>query len=134
MPFHVKTITWWNGKKKDQSLSSSSEEEEHEEEEEDDDDQSSTSSSEDEEMVRHVGKVMRMIHKINLMGVPCRSRISFLTLIKKNKERKDASDVGKRATFGITTQIRPKPRREGAKTKHSPPWGLGMILQVEMNL
>jgi hypothetical protein len=55
------------GKKK---ASSSSEEEEEEEEDDDDDDQSSTSSFEDEEIVCHVGKVMRMIRKINLMGVP----------------------------------------------------------------
>jgi hypothetical protein len=39
------------------------------EEEEDDDDQASTSSSNDEEIVQHIGKVMWMIHKINLMGV-----------------------------------------------------------------
>jgi hypothetical protein len=60
------------GKKEVESSSSSSEEEESEEEYGDDeeDDQPSTLSSEDEEMVGHIRKVMRMIHKINLMGVP----------------------------------------------------------------
>jgi hypothetical protein len=59
------------GKKK---APSSSEEEEEEDDDNDDDDeeddQASTSSSEDKETVKHVGKVMGMIHKINLMGVP----------------------------------------------------------------
>jgi hypothetical protein len=62
------------GKEKVESSSSSSEGEEHEEDDDDEDndeedDQPFTSSSEDEEMVRHVGKVMGMIRKINLMGV-----------------------------------------------------------------
>jgi hypothetical protein len=60
------------GKKK---VESSREEEESEEEEEEDgdaeeDDQPSTSSSEYDDTIRQVEKVMRMIHKINLMGVP----------------------------------------------------------------
>jgi hypothetical protein len=59
------------GKKKAHTPSSSSEEEEEEEENDDDEDnQPSTSSSQDEETIRRVGKVMGMIHKINLMGVP----------------------------------------------------------------
>jgi hypothetical protein len=58
------------GKKKAPTPSSSSEEEEEEESDDDEDNQPSTSSSEDEETTRRIGKVMRMIHKINLMGVP----------------------------------------------------------------
>jgi hypothetical protein len=54
------------GKKKAPSSSV----EDEEEEEDDEDDQPSISSSEDEETVRRVGKVMGMIRKINLMGVP----------------------------------------------------------------
>jgi hypothetical protein len=50
--------------------SSSSEAEEEEESDDDEDNQPSTSSSEDEETIRRVGKVMGMIRKINLMGVP----------------------------------------------------------------
>jgi CO dehydrogenase/acetyl-CoA synthase beta subunit len=59
-----------DNKKAPRSSSSSEEEEEEEEEEEDDDDQASTSSSEDEDTIWRVEKVMRMIHEINLMGVP----------------------------------------------------------------
>jgi hypothetical protein len=55
-------------KKKAQSSSSSSEEKEYEEE--DKYDQPSLSSSEDEETICHVEKVMWIICKINLIGVP----------------------------------------------------------------
>jgi hypothetical protein len=58
------------GKKKARTPSSSSEEEEEEESDDEEDNQPSTSSSEDEETIWHVEKVMEMIHKINLMGVP----------------------------------------------------------------
>jgi hypothetical protein len=58
------------GKKKAPTPSSSSEEEEEEESDDEGDNQPSTSSSEDEETIQHVGKVMGMIRKINLMGVP----------------------------------------------------------------
>jgi hypothetical protein len=57
------------GKKKAPTPSSSSEEEE-EESDDDEDNQPSTSSFEDKETIRRVGKVMGMIRKINLMGVP----------------------------------------------------------------
>jgi hypothetical protein len=58
------------GKKKVPTPSSSSEEEEQEESDDNEDNQPCTSSSKDEEIIRHVGKVMGMIRKINLMGVP----------------------------------------------------------------
>jgi hypothetical protein len=58
------------GKKKAPTPSSSSEEEEEEESDDDEDNQLSTSFSEDEETIRRVEKVMGMICKINLMGVP----------------------------------------------------------------
>jgi hypothetical protein len=69
------------GKKK---APSSSEEEEQEEE---DVDQPSTSSLKDEETVRRVRKVMRMIHKINLMGVPLQAE-DLLFNIDRKKQRK----------------------------------------------
>jgi hypothetical protein len=59
------------GKKKAPTPSSSSGEEEEEESNDDEDNQPCTSSSEDKETIRRIGKVMRMIRKINLMGV-CR--------------------------------------------------------------
>jgi hypothetical protein len=58
------------GKKKAPTPSSSSEEEEEEESDDGEDNQPSTSSFEDEETIWRIEKVMEMIHKINLMGVP----------------------------------------------------------------
>jgi hypothetical protein len=58
------------GKRKAPTPSSSSEEEEEGECDDHGDDQPSTSSSEDEETIRRVGKVMGMIRKINIIGVP----------------------------------------------------------------
>jgi hypothetical protein len=58
------------GNKKARTPSSSSEEEEEEESDDDEDNQPSTSSSEDEEIIRRIRKVMGMIRKIDLMGVP----------------------------------------------------------------
>jgi hypothetical protein len=70
------------GKKKAPSPSSSSEEEE-EERDDDEDNQLSTSSSEDEETIRYVGKVMGMIRKINLMGVPLQVEDLLFNIHKK---------------------------------------------------
>jgi hypothetical protein len=97
------------GKKKGPSSSSSSEEEEEEDDDEEDD-QASTSSSEEEETVRCVGKVMGMIRKINLMGVPLQAEDLLFNIDRKNKEREDASRVGRRATFGTIAQIWPNPK------------------------
>jgi hypothetical protein len=57
-------------KKKAPTPSSSSGEEKEEGSDDEEDNQPSTSSSEDEETIRRVRKVMAMIRKINLMGVP----------------------------------------------------------------
>jgi hypothetical protein len=62
---------WWKKREKQGSHSKSLKWEEEEEESDDDEDnQPSTSSSEEEEIIWRVGKVMGMIHKINLTGVP----------------------------------------------------------------
>jgi hypothetical protein len=106
------------GKKKDPTPSSSSEEEEEEESDDNEDNHPCTSSSEDEETIRRVGKVMGMIHKINLMGVPLQVEdLPFKTLTGKSKEREGASHVGRRATSGTTVQIWPNPKRRGAKAR-----------------
>jgi hypothetical protein len=76
------------GKKKAPTPSFSSEEEEEEESDDDEDNQPSTSSSEDEETIRRVRKVMRMIRKINLMGVPQQVEdLLFYIDSKSKKER-----------------------------------------------
>jgi hypothetical protein len=76
------------GKKKVSTPSSSSEEEEEEESDDDEDNQPSTSSSEDEETIRRVEKVMGMICKINLMGVPLQVE-DLLFNIDTKKQRKE---------------------------------------------
>jgi hypothetical protein len=79
------------GKKKASIPSSSSEEEEEEESDDDEDNQPSTSSFEDEETIRCIRKVMGMIRKINLMGMP----LQVEDLLKQSE---DASHAGRRAT------------------------------------
>jgi hypothetical protein len=72
------------GKNKAPSSSSSSEEEEKEDDDdEEENDQASTSSSRDEETVRHIRKVMRMIHKINLMGVSLQAEDLLFNIDRK---------------------------------------------------
>jgi hypothetical protein len=67
---------WWTQKKiKSKKKAPSSSEEDEEEA-----DQASTSSFEDEEMIWHIGKVMRMICKINLMGVPLQVEDVFFNI------------------------------------------------------
>jgi hypothetical protein len=66
------------GKRKAPTPSFSSDEKEEVKSDDDEDNQPSTSSSEDEETIRRVGKVMGMICKINLMGVPPAGRRSSL--------------------------------------------------------
>jgi hypothetical protein len=62
-------------------------EEEEEESDDEEDNQPSTSSSEDEDTIRRVGKVMGMIRKINLMGVPLQVE-DLLFNIDSKKQRK----------------------------------------------
>jgi hypothetical protein len=77
------------GKKKVETSSSSSEEEAYKEQGDDDeDDQPSKSSSKDEETIRHARKLMRMIHKINLMGVPLQVE-DLLFNIGRKKAKKE---------------------------------------------
>jgi hypothetical protein len=71
------------GKKKAPTPSSSSEEES----DDDEDNQPCTSSSEDKETIRRVIKVMGMIRKINLMGVPLQVE-DLLFNIDRKKQRK----------------------------------------------
>jgi hypothetical protein len=65
---------------------------------------------------------------------PCRWKIFYLTLTRKNKEREDVLHVGRRATSRIIVQTRSNLRRGEAKAKRSTLSEFGMILQVKMNL
>jgi hypothetical protein len=61
---------------------------EEEESDDDEDNQPSTSSSEDEETIRRIRKVIGMIHKINLMGVPLQVE-DILFNIDRKKQKKE---------------------------------------------
>jgi hypothetical protein len=66
----VKCTKKIKGNEQIENSSSSSEEEDYEDDDDDnEDDQSSTSSFEDVDTTQHVGKVMSIIYKINLIGV-----------------------------------------------------------------
>jgi hypothetical protein len=88
------------GKKKAPTPSSSSEEEEEEESDDDEDNQPSTSSSEDEETIRRVGKVMGMICKINLMGVPLYIEDLLFNIDRKKQRKRGCFACERRATLG----------------------------------
>jgi hypothetical protein len=121
--------------KKARSLSSSSEEEEEGEDDGDEeDDQASTSSFEDEETVRHLGKVMRMICKINLMGVPLQADDLLFNIDRKKQKREDVSHVGRRVISEIIAQIRLNPKRGGANARRLQVSRLEIIFQAKMNL
>jgi hypothetical protein len=122
------------GKKKAPTPSSSSGEEEEEESDDEEDNQPSTSSFEDEETTRHVGKVMGMIHKFNLMGVPLQIEDLLFNIDMKKQRREDASHVGRRATSRTAVQIWPNPQRGGAKARHLQVLKLGITLQAKINL
>jgi hypothetical protein len=80
------------GKKKALSPSSSSEEEEE-------DDHASTSSSKHEEMVQHVRKVMRMICKNNLMGVPLQVEGLLFSIDRKRQRKRGCFTCGENGHF-----------------------------------
>jgi hypothetical protein len=121
-----------NGKKKVERSSSSSEEEESKyDDEEEDDDQPSISSSEDEKTVRRVRKVMRMVHKIDLMGVPLQVEDIFFKINRKEQRKRGCFACRRRTACGIFSQTKSRPRR-GAKAKRSLQSKRRMIHQVKM--
>jgi hypothetical protein len=111
--------------KKAPGSSSSSEEEEYEEEyDEEEDDQVSTSSFEDEEIIQHVGKVMRVIHKINLMGVSLQVEDLFFNIDRKKPRNRGCCACGEKGRF----------RDNCPNTTRSLVSKLRKIPQVKMNL
>jgi hypothetical protein len=105
------------GKKKAPTQSSSSEEEEKEESDDDEDNQPSTSSSEDEETTRRVEKVLGMIHKINLMGVPLQVDDLLFNIDWKNQRKKGSIACGEKGHFrgSCPNMAEPKNRRSKGK-------------------
>jgi hypothetical protein len=60
---------------------------------------------------------MRMICRINLMGVPLQVEDLLFNIDIKNKEREDASHAGRRTTPGTAIQLWSNPKRRRAKAK-----------------
>jgi hypothetical protein len=105
------------GKKKAPTLSSSSEEEEEEESDDGEDDQPSTSSSEDEETIRRVGKVMGMICKINLMGVPLQVEDLLFNIDRKQQRKRGYFAYGEKGHIRDNCPTMAEPKKERSKGK-----------------
>jgi flagellum-specific peptidoglycan hydrolase FlgJ len=105
------------GKKKAPTPNSSSEEEEEEESVDDEDNQPSTSSSKDEETIRRVGKVMGMIHKINLMGVPMQVEDLLFKIDRKKQRKRWCFTCGEKGHFGDSCPNMAEPTKGRSKGK-----------------
>jgi hypothetical protein len=105
------------GKKKAPTPSSSSEEEEEEECDDGGYDQPSTSSSKDEETVRRVGKVMGMIHKINLMGVPLQVEDLLFNIDRKKKRKRGCFACREKGHFRDNYPNMAEPTKRRSKGK-----------------
>jgi hypothetical protein len=114
MPYAFACDEKKKGKKKAPSSSFSSEEEE---ENEDEDDQASTSSCEDEEMVQCIKNVMRMIHKINLMGVPLQVEDRIFNIDRKKQRKRGYFTCGEKGLFQDNCPNTAKPKKRRSKRK-----------------
>jgi hypothetical protein len=79
-------------------------------------------------------KVMEMLHKMNLTGVPIQVEYILFNNDRKEQKRRDVFDVARKVIFGKIAQTRPhrRIRKRGAKTKLSHQSRHGMIHQVKM--
>jgi hypothetical protein len=105
------------GKKKAPTLNSSSEEEEEEESDDGEYNQPSTSSSKDEETIRHVEKVMGMIRKINLMGVPLQVEDLLFNIDWKKQRKRGCFACREKGHFRDNCPTMAKPKKERSKGK-----------------
>jgi hypothetical protein len=105
------------GKTKAPTPSSSSEEEEEEESDDEGYNQPSTSSSGDEETIRRVGKVMGMIRKINLMGVPLQVEDLLFNIDKKKQRKRGCFTCGEKGHFKDNCPTMAEPKKERSKGK-----------------
>jgi hypothetical protein len=81
------------------------------------DNQPSTSSSEDEETIRHVENVMRMIRKINLMGVPLQEEDLLFNIDRKKQRKKGCFVCGEKGHFRDSCPTMVEPKKERSKGK-----------------
>jgi hypothetical protein len=105
------------GKKKAPTPSSLSEEEEEEESDDEEDNQPSTSSSEDEETIRRVGKVMGMIRKIDLMGVPLQVDDLLFNIDRKKQRKRGCFACGEKGHFRDNCPTMAEPKKGRSKGK-----------------
>jgi hypothetical protein len=105
------------GKTKAPTPSSSSEEEEEEESDDNEDNQPCTSSSKDEEAIRRVGKVMGMIRKINLMGVPLQVEDLLFNIDRKKQRKRGCFACGEKGHFRDNCPNMAEPKKERSKGK-----------------
>jgi hypothetical protein len=105
------------GKKKASTPSSSSEEEEEEESDDEEDNQPSTSSSKDEETIRRVRKVMRMIRKINLMGVPLQVEDLLFNIDRKKQRKRQCLACVEKGHFRDNCPTMAEPKKGRSKGK-----------------
>jgi hypothetical protein len=105
------------GKKKAPNPSSSSEEQEEEESDDDEDNQPSTSSSKDEGTIRRVRKVMGMILKINLMGVPMQVEDLLFNIHRKRQRKRGCFACREKGHFRDNYPNMAKPTKGRSKGK-----------------
>jgi hypothetical protein len=105
------------GKKKAPTPSSSSKEEEEEENDDEEDNQPSTSSSEDKETIRRIRKVMRMIRKTNLMGVPLQVEDLLFNIDRKKQRKRGCFACGEKGHFRDNCPTMVEPKKERSKGK-----------------
>jgi hypothetical protein len=96
---------------------SSSNEEEEEESDDDGDNQPSTSSSEDEETIQCVGKVMGMIRKVNLMGVPLQVEDLLFNIDRKKQRKRECFTCDEKGHFRDSCPNMAEPTKGRTKGK-----------------
>jgi hypothetical protein len=97
------------GKKKAPTPSSSSDD--------DEDNQPSTSSFKDEETIRRVGKVVGMIHKINLIGVPLQVEDLLFNIDRKKQRKRGCFACGDKGHFRDSCPTMAEPKNGRSKGK-----------------
>jgi hypothetical protein len=88
-----------------------------EESDDDEDDQPSTSSFEDEETVQRIGKVMGIIRKINLMGVPLQVEDLLFNIDRKKQRKRGCFTCREKGHFRDNCPNMAKPTKRGSKGK-----------------